>query len=39
VTDWTGRRFDAHEAAVVASNGAIYEELVADLGPVHRPAT
>jgi myo-inositol-1(or 4)-monophosphatase len=39
VTDWTGGRFDAHEGAVVASNGAIHEELVAELGRVHRAAT
>ncbi|HET7499423.1 MAG TPA: inositol monophosphatase family protein [Kofleriaceae bacterium] len=39
VTDWTGRRFDVHEGAVVATNGAIHEELVAELGRVRRPAT
>ena len=39
VTDWAGRRFDVHEGAVVASNGAIHEELIAELGRVHRPAT
>lgn len=39
VTDWAGGRFDVHEGAVVASNGAIHEELVAELGCVHRPAT
>jgi len=39
VTDWAGGRFDIHEGAVVATNGAIHEELVAELGRVHRPAT
>jgi myo-inositol-1(or 4)-monophosphatase len=39
VTDWAGGRFDLHEGAVVATNGAIHEELVAELGRVHRPAT
>jgi myo-inositol-1(or 4)-monophosphatase len=34
VTDWAGGRFDVHEGAVVASNGAIHEELVAELGRV-----
>jgi myo-inositol-1(or 4)-monophosphatase len=34
VTDWTGGRFDVHEGAVVATNGAIHEELVAELGRV-----
>lgn len=38
VTDWAGGRFDVHEGAVVATNGAIHEELVAELGRV-RPAT
>ena len=38
VTDWTGGPFDVHEGAVVASNGAIHEELVAELGRVHRPS-
>jgi myo-inositol-1(or 4)-monophosphatase len=37
VTDWAGGRFDVHEGAVVATNGAIHEELVAELGRVHRP--
>jgi fructose-1,6-bisphosphatase/inositol monophosphatase family enzyme len=37
VTDWTGGGLDVHEGAVVASNGAIHEELVAELGRVHRP--
>ena len=37
VTNWTGGRVDIHEGAVVASNGAIHEELVAELGRVaHR---
>ncbi len=39
VTDWVGGRFDVHEGEVVASNGAIHEELIAELGRVHRPAT
>ena len=39
VTDWAGGRFDVHEGAVVATNGAIHEELVAELGRVPRPAT
>ena len=38
VTGWTGDRFDVHEGAVVASNGAIHEELVAELGRVVRRA-
>jgi myo-inositol-1(or 4)-monophosphatase len=38
VTSWTGGRVDIHEGAVVATNGAIHEELVAELGRVHRPA-
>ena len=38
VTSWTGGRVDLHEGAVVATNGAIHEELVAELGRVHRPA-
>ena len=36
VTDWTGAGFDIHEGAVVASNGAIHDELVAELGRVGR---
>jgi myo-inositol-1(or 4)-monophosphatase len=36
VTDWTGGRFDPHEGAVVATNGAIHEELVAELASVPR---
>jgi myo-inositol-1(or 4)-monophosphatase len=39
VTDWKGGRFELHEGEVVAANGAIHEELVAELGRVHRPAT
>jgi len=39
VTDWKGGRFDVHEGAVVATNGAIHEELVAELGRVHPAAT
>ena len=39
VTDWAGGGLDIHEGAVVATNGAIHEELVAELGRVHRPAT
>jgi myo-inositol-1(or 4)-monophosphatase len=35
VTDWTGGRLDIHEGAVVATNGAIHEELIAELGRVH----
>jgi myo-inositol-1(or 4)-monophosphatase len=38
VTGWTGAGIDIHEGAVVATNGAIHEELVAELGRVHRPA-
>jgi len=34
VTNWTGGRLDVHEGAVVASNGAIHEELVTELGRV-----
>jgi myo-inositol-1(or 4)-monophosphatase len=39
VTDWTGGRFEVHEGEVVATNGAIHEELVAELARVRRPAT
>lgn len=39
VTDWTGGALDVHAGAVVASNGAIHEELIAELGRVHRPAS
>lgn len=35
VTDWTGGGLDIHEGAVVATNGAIHEELIAELGRVH----
>jgi len=35
VTNWTGGWFDVHEGTVVATNGAIHEELVAELGCVH----
>lgn len=34
VTDWAGGRFDLHEGAVVATNGAIHEELIAELARV-----
>jgi myo-inositol-1(or 4)-monophosphatase len=34
VTNWVGGGFDLHEGAVVATNGAIHEELVAELGRV-----
>jgi myo-inositol-1(or 4)-monophosphatase len=34
VTSWTGGGFDVHEGSVVATNGAIHEELVAELGRV-----
>jgi fructose-1,6-bisphosphatase/inositol monophosphatase family enzyme len=34
VTDWAGGRLDIHEGAVVATNGAIHEELVTELGRV-----
>ncbi len=37
VTDWAGGPLDIHEGAVVATNGAIHGELVAELGRVHRP--
>jgi myo-inositol-1(or 4)-monophosphatase len=39
VTNWTGGRVDVHEGHVVASNGAIHEELVAELGRVPRAST
>ncbi|HEX7836653.1 MAG TPA: inositol monophosphatase family protein [Kofleriaceae bacterium] len=39
VTDWQGRPFDVHEGEVVAANGAIHEELIAELARVHRPPT
>jgi myo-inositol-1(or 4)-monophosphatase len=38
VTNTTGGRFDPHAEEVVASNGAIHTELVAELGRVRRPA-
>jgi myo-inositol-1(or 4)-monophosphatase len=34
VTNWAGGPLDVHEGAVVASNGAIHEELVAELARV-----
>lgn len=34
VTNWTGGPVDLHEGAVVASNGAIHEELVTELSRV-----
>ena len=34
VSDWAGGPFDLHEGAVVATNGAIHEELIAELGRV-----
>ncbi len=37
VTDWASGPLDIHEGAVVATNGAIHEELVAELGRVHLP--
>jgi myo-inositol-1(or 4)-monophosphatase len=37
VTDWTGGRFDPHEGAVVATNGAIHDELIGELARVPRP--
>lgn len=36
VTDWAGGPLDLQEGAVVASNGAIHEELVTELARVHR---
>jgi len=39
VSNWTGGTLDIHEGSVVATNGGIHEELVAELGRVHRPAT
>jgi myo-inositol-1(or 4)-monophosphatase len=38
VSDWSGEAMDLHAGAVVATNGAIHEELVAELGRAHRPA-
>lgn len=34
VTDWAGGPVDLHEGAVVATNGAIHEELIAELARV-----
>jgi myo-inositol-1(or 4)-monophosphatase len=39
VTDTRGGTFDPHTGEVVASNGAIHEELIAELGRVRRPAS
>jgi myo-inositol-1(or 4)-monophosphatase len=39
VTDWEGGPFDVHEGEVVAANGAIHEELIAELARVHRSPT
>jgi myo-inositol-1(or 4)-monophosphatase len=39
VTDTRGGTFDPHTGAVVATNGAIHEELIAELGRVRRPAS
>lgn len=38
VTNATGGAFDPHAGEVVASNGAIHLELIAELGTVRRPA-
>ncbi|MDB4959972.1 MAG: inositol monophosphatase [Myxococcales bacterium] len=38
VTNTTGGLFDPHAGEVVASNGAIHSELIAELGRVRRPA-
>lgn len=38
VTNWAGGPFDLHEGAVVATNGAIHEELVGELARVPRLA-
>jgi myo-inositol-1(or 4)-monophosphatase len=38
VTDTRGGRFDPHSGEVVATNGAIHGELIAELGRVPRPA-
>jgi myo-inositol-1(or 4)-monophosphatase len=35
VTNWTGGPLDLHEGTVVASNGAIHEELVTELARAH----
>lgn len=37
VTDFTAGAFDPHAEQVVASNGAIHEELIAELSRVQRP--
>jgi len=39
VTDTRGGAFDPHRREVVATNGAIHGELVAELGRVRRPAS
>jgi myo-inositol-1(or 4)-monophosphatase len=39
VTDPRGGPFDPHAGEVVATNGAIHEELIAELGRVRRPAS
>ncbi|HWO22781.1 MAG TPA: inositol monophosphatase family protein [Kofleriaceae bacterium] len=39
VTDTRGGTFDPHRGEVVATNGAIHEELIAELGRVRRPAS
>lgn len=39
VTDTRGGRFDPHSGEVAATNGAIHEELLAELGRVRRPAS
>jgi myo-inositol-1(or 4)-monophosphatase len=39
VTNTTGGPFDPHTGEVAASNGAIHDELIAELGRVQRPAS
>jgi fructose-1,6-bisphosphatase/inositol monophosphatase family enzyme len=39
VTDTRGGTFDPHTGEVAATNGAIHEELIAELGLVRRPAS
>ncbi len=39
VTDTRGGTFDSHTGEVVATNGAIHGELIAELGHVRRPAS
>jgi myo-inositol-1(or 4)-monophosphatase len=39
VTDTRGGTFDPHTGEVAATNGAIHEELIAELGRVRRPAS